>query len=47
MERREPSTLPVYAKANSKPAFTSMQKSSKKTSAKKVDKKLIDMNNQT
>jgi hypothetical protein len=41
MERREPSTLPVYAKANLKSAFTSMQ-SSKKTSAKNVDKKLID-----
>jgi len=24
MERREPSTLPVYAKANLKPPFTSM-----------------------
>jgi len=29
MERREPSTLPVYAKANSKSAFTSMQSSQK------------------
>jgi hypothetical protein len=46
MERREPSTLPVYSKANLKPPFTSMQ-SSQKTSAKNVVRKLIDMNNQT
>jgi len=42
MERREPSTLPVYSKANLKPTFTSMQRSQKNYFSSSQEKVLED-----